>query len=91
MLNKRYPGDHIKKHEMGGALWHVRGEGILAYMVLVWQPEGKRTLGRPRRRWENNITMDIQEIVWRVDIISLAQYRDGWRAVVSAVMNRRVP
>jgi len=62
------------------------------YSVLVGKPEGKRPLGRPRRRWEDNIKMDLQEVgCGGVDWIELAQDRDRWRALVSAVMNLRVP
>ena len=54
--------------------------------------EGKRPLGRPRRRWVDNIGMDLQEVGYGyVDWIGLAQDRDGWRTLVSAVMNLRVP
>jgi hypothetical protein len=61
------------------------------YKVLVGKPEGKRPLGRPRRRWEYGIKMDLREIgLEDVDWIRLAQDRDQWRAVVSAVMNLRV-
>jgi hypothetical protein len=61
------------------------------YKVLVGKPEGKRPLGRPRRRWEHGIRMDLREIgLGSVDWIRLAQDRDRWRAVVSAVMNLRV-
>ena len=61
-------------------------------MVLVGKPEGKRPLGRPRRRWEDNITMDFQEMVCGgMDWIELAQDRDRWWALVIAVMNLRVP
>jgi hypothetical protein len=64
---------------------------ITMYKVLVGKPEGKRPLGRPRRRWEEGIRMDLREIGLRgVDWIRLAQARDWWRAVVSAVMNLRV-
>ena len=62
------------------------------YRVLVGKPEGKRPLGRPRRRWVDNIRMDLQEVgCGYVDWIELAQDRDGWRTLVSAVMNLRVP
>ena len=65
-------------------------EGV--YRVLVWKPEGKRPLGRPRCRWVDNIMMDLQEVVCGyMDWIGLAQYRDSWRTLVSAVMNLRVP
>jgi hypothetical protein len=59
----------------------------------VRKPEGKRLLGRHRRRWYDNIEMDLQEVVWGggMDWIDLAQNRDRWRALVNAVMNRRVP
>jgi hypothetical protein len=61
------------------------------YKVLVGKPEGKRPLGRRRRRWEDGIRMDLREIdLGCVDWIRLAQGRDRWRAVVSAVMNLRV-
>jgi len=54
------------------------------------KPEGKRLLGRPRRSWENNIKMDLQEVeCWAMDCIELSQVRDSWRALVSAVMNIR--
>jgi hypothetical protein len=61
------------------------------YRVFVGKPGGKRILGRPRRRWEDGIRMDIRKIgCWGVDWIRLAQDRDRWRAVVSAVMKLRV-
>jgi hypothetical protein len=67
------------------------GDGRNMYRVLVGKPEGKRPLGRPRRRWEDGIKMDLEEIGWEgVDWIHLAQDRDRWRAVVNAVMNLRV-
>jgi len=67
-------------------------EGGRVYRVLVWIPEGKRPLGRPRRRWVNDIKMDLQEVgCWYMDWIGLAQDRDRWRTLVSAVMNLRVP
>jgi hypothetical protein len=63
-----------------------------AYRVLVGMPEGKRPLGRQRRRWVNNIKMGLREIGWDdMDWIDLAQNRDQWRALVNTVMNLRVP
>ena len=62
------------------------------FRVLVGKPEGKRPLGGPRRRWENYIKMDLQEVGCGViDWIELAQDRDRWRALVNVVMNLRVP
>jgi hypothetical protein len=62
------------------------------YRVLVGKPEGKRPLGRPRRRWEDNIKMDLLEVgCGSSEWIELAEFRDGWRALVSAVMNLLVP
>ena len=62
------------------------------YKVLVGKPEGKRPLGRPRRRWEDDIKMDLQEVgCGGMDWIELAQGRDRWRELVNAAMNRRVP
>jgi hypothetical protein len=67
------------------------GEERKVYKVLVRNPEGKRPLGRPKRRWENGIRMDLREIgLGCVDWILLAQERDRWRAVVSTVRNLRV-
>jgi hypothetical protein len=68
------------------------GERRGVYRVLVGKPEGKRPLGRPRRRWEGNIKMDLEEVECGcVDWIELSEDRDGWWAVVNAVMNLRVP
>ena len=68
------------------------GGGKGAYRVLVGKPDGKRPLGRPRRRWVDNIRMDLQEVgCGDVDWTGLAQDRDGWRKLVNAVMNLRVP
>jgi hypothetical protein len=64
------------------------GEGRNVYRVLVGEPEGKRSLGRPRRRWEDGIKMDLRETGWKgVEWIHLAEVRDRWRAVVSGAMN----
>ena len=64
----------------------------MKYRVLVGKLEGKRPLGRPRRRWVDNIRMDLQEVgCGYMDWIRLAQDRDSWRTFVSAVMNLRVP
>jgi hypothetical protein len=68
------------------------GEESGVHRVLVGKPEGKRPLGRPRRRWEDNIKMDLQEVGGcRADWLELAQDRDGWRALVSTVKNFRGP
>jgi hypothetical protein len=68
------------------------GEKINAYRIMVGKPEGKRPLGRPRRRWDDNIRMDVREIGWGgMDWIDMAQDRDQWRALVNTVMNLRVP
>jgi hypothetical protein len=62
------------------------------YRVLVEKAEGKKPLGRPRRRWEDNIRIYLQEVGYKgMDWIELAQDRDTWRALVNAVMNLRVP
>jgi hypothetical protein len=70
------------------------GDSRGAYRILVGRPEGKRLLGRPGGRWEDNTEKDLQEAIFGgMDWIALAQHRDGWRAVVNvnAVMNLRVP
>jgi hypothetical protein len=68
------------------------GEERNSYRILVGKPEGRRPLGRPRRRWVDDIKMDLREIRWDgVDWVDLAQDRDHWRALVNTVMNLRVP
>jgi hypothetical protein len=68
------------------------GEERGVHRVLVGKPEGKRPLGRPRRRWEDNIKMDFPEVGGgRGEWMELAQDRDRWRALVSTVKNLRVP
>jgi len=83
----------IKSRRMGCAghvARMVEERGV--YTFLVGKPEGKRPLGRPRHRWVDNIRTDLQEVgCGHVDWIGLAQYRDRWRTLVSAVMNLRVP
>jgi len=67
------------------------GEGRGVYRVLLGKPEGRRPLGRPRRRWVDNIRVDLQDVgCGYMDRIGLAQDRDRWRTLVSAVMNLRV-
>ena len=83
----------IKSRRMRWAGHEARvGEERGMYRVLVGKPEGRRPLGRPRRRCVDNIRMDLQEMGYgSVDWIGLAQGRDRWRTLVSAVMNIRVP
>ena len=89
MKNLFCAGGKIDKNEMGGACG-AYGRGV--YRVLVGKPEGKRPLGRPRRRWEDNIKTDLQEVGGGYgDWMELVQDRDRWRALVSTVMNLRVP
>ena len=85
ILTKYYSGDQLEKNEMGGACSiMVKRRG--AYRVSVGRPERKR----PRRRWKDNIKMDLQEVGWRgMDWIDLARDRDRWRTLVNAVMNLR--
>jgi len=66
-------------------------EGGGVHRVLVGKPEGKRTLGRPRRRWEDNIKMGLRKVGGDGDWMELAQDRDRWWAFVNTVMNLRVP
>jgi len=83
----------IKSRRMRWAVHVARmGEESGVYRVLVGKPEGKRSLGRPRLRWVDNIRTDLQELgCGYMDWIGLAQDRDRWRTLVSAVMNLRVP
>jgi hypothetical protein len=68
------------------------GVKSIAYRLLVGKPEGKRPLGRPRRRWVDNIRMALGEVEWSdVDWIGLAKDRNRWRALVNSVLNLRVP
>ena len=83
-------GGNIEKNEVGGACG-MPGEGRGVHRVLVGKPEGKRPLGRPRRRWEDNIKIDLREVGGDGDWMELAQDRDRWRALVSTVMNFRIP
>ena len=96
-LNDVYSSPNIVRmitlRRMGwvGYVAHM-GEWRGVYRVLVGKPEGKRLLGRPRRRWVDNIKMDLQEVGCAgIDWIELTQDRDRWRTLVSAVMNLRVP
>ena len=84
-------GGKIKKNEMGGACG-TYGKGRYVQRDLVGKPERKRPLGRPRLIWEDNIKMALQEVGEDCgDWMEMAQDRDRWRALVSTVMNLRVP
>jgi hypothetical protein len=79
---------NVKKKGHVARMGEVRG----AYNILVGRPEGRRSLGRPRRRWEDNIKMNLREIWFGdVDWIHWAQDRDRWRALVNTVLNLRFP
>jgi hypothetical protein len=81
----------IKSRRMRWA-GHVGFKGRGGYRILVEKPEEKRPMGRPRRRWEDNIKMDLQDVgCGSMDWIGLSQERGRWRALVNEVMNLRVP
>jgi hypothetical protein len=94
-LNDLYSSPNIRRVIKSRSMrWagHVARMGRSAYRVLAVQPEGNRSLGRPKRRWEDNINLDIQEVrCGGMDWIDLAQDRHRWRALVNAVMKVRVP
>jgi hypothetical protein len=80
----------MEKNEIGGACstYGVSGE---VHIGFWWGNLRERPLGRPRRRWEDNIKMNLQKVCWGIYWINLAQYRVRWRALVNAVMNLRGP
>jgi hypothetical protein len=91
LLAKHSPNDEVKEDEMGRACSTTVGEGECIY-ILVGKPEGKRQLGRPRRRWVDNIKIDLRDIAWHdMDWIDLVQDRDQRRALVNTVMNLGIP
>jgi hypothetical protein len=80
-----------RRMRWAGHVAHM-GEGTVVHRVLLGKPEGRRPLGRPRRRWEGNIKMDLEEVGGCCeDWMERAQDRDRWRALVSTVMNFQVP
>jgi hypothetical protein len=96
-LNDLYSSSNIirviksRRMRWVGHVAHM-GEGTVAYRILVGRLEGRRPLGRPRHKWEDNIKMDLQEVGWvGMDWTELAQDRDRWRALVNVVMNLWVP
>jgi hypothetical protein len=83
--------DQVKEDEIGRTC-STNGKKMNAYRILVENPEGKRPLGRPRRRWVNSNKMDHRGIEWDgMDWIDLAQDRDQWKALVNKVMSLRMP
>jgi len=96
-LNDRYSSPNIvrviksRRIRWAGHVEHM-GERRDVYRVMVGKPEGKRPLGRPRHRWEDNIKMDLQAVGCEgMGWMELAEDRDRWRALVNAIMNLRVP
>ena len=71
-------------------MWRIWGLGRCVHRVLVGKHEGRRPLGRPRRRWEDNIKMDLQEVGGGGDWMELAQDRDRWQTLVNMVMNLQI-
>jgi hypothetical protein len=91
LFTKYYSGDQIKKSEMGRACGKYGGHEKCIH-GLTGRPERKRPLGRPKRRREDNIKMDLQEVGWRsMDWVDQAQDRGRWQSLVNAVKNLRVP
>ena len=88
LVPKYYSG--AQSNEMGAACSTYGGEESVGFWWGNLR-EGKQTLGRPKRGWEDNIKMNIQEVAWGLDCIGLDQDRNRWRAVVNAVMNLWVP
>ena len=95
MMERKYMSETLDILKIWGiSPWHsiANHKWILVFLVLVGKPEGRRTLGRPRRRWMDNIRMDLQDVGrGYMDWIELDQDRDRWRTLVSAVMNFRIP
>jgi hypothetical protein len=90
-LHNLYSSPSIIRMRWAGHVARMR-EKLNAYRILVGRPDGKRPLGRPRRRWVDNIKMYLREIGWDgMGWIDLAQDRDQWRVLVNTVMNLRVP
>jgi len=88
-LQENNPDDF---NNVGKAYCNAYGERRGVYRVLVGKPEGKRPLGMPSLKWDDNIKIDLREVgCWGMDWIELAQNSDKWRALVNAVMNFRVP
>ena len=88
-LTQYFSGNQIKKMRWAGHVARMGERNVC--MVFVGKPKGK-TLGRPRRRWKNNINMDLHEVGFGcMEWIKLAQYWDRWRALANTVLNLRVP